>query len=52
MFASALVKVRRDAGMLIRLLLVALILSPLAAWAFYKPARVLAPEWSGVVQRD
>ena len=34
--------------MLIRLLLAALVLSPLAAWAFYKPTRVLVPEWAGV----
>ena len=48
MLAFAPAKVRRDADMLIRLLLVALVLSPVAAWALYKPARVLAPEWSGV----
>ena len=34
--------------MLIRLLLIVLVSSPLAAWALYKPTRVLAPEWAGV----
>ena len=33
---------------LARLLLVAVVSSPLAAWAFYKPVRVLAPELAGV----
>ena len=34
--------------MLFRILLIFLILSPAAAWAFYKPVRVLAPELAGV----
>ena len=34
--------------MVARLVLVCLVSSPLAAWAFYKPVRVLAPELAGV----
>ena len=34
--------------MLARLLLIYLASSPVAAWVFYKPGRVLAPEWAGV----
>ena len=34
--------------MLLRFLLFCLISSPVAAWAFYKPARVLDPELAGV----
>ena len=34
--------------MLARLALLSLVSSPLAAWAFYKPVRVLAPELAGV----
>lgn len=39
---------RLDSHMLKRLLLVALLAAPLAAWAFLKPVRVLAPELNGV----
>lgn len=31
-----------------RLVLVAVLASPFAAWAFIKPLRVLAPQWAGV----
>ncbi len=31
-----------------RLLFMALLAVPIAAWAFFKPIRVLAPEWAGV----
>ena len=34
--------------MLARLALLSLVASPLAAWAFYEPVRVLAPELAGV----
>ena len=34
--------------MLLRVLLICLVSSPVAAWAFYKPVRVLAPELAGV----
>lgn len=34
--------------MLKRLLLVALLVAPISAWAFFKPIRVVAPEWNGV----
>jgi hypothetical protein len=34
--------------MLKRLLLIAILAVPVAAWAFLKPVRVLAPEWAGV----
>jgi len=39
---------RLDPHLLKRLLLVALLTAPLAAWAFLKPVRVLAPEFNGV----
>ena len=48
MLPSTWLPVRADAHMVIRFLLVALVLSPFAAWGFYKPTRVLAPEWAGV----
>ncbi|MCB1782138.1 MAG: hypothetical protein KDJ34_19025 [Candidatus Competibacteraceae bacterium] len=34
--------------MLIQITLISLLLSPVAGWAFYKPMRVLAPEWNEV----
>ncbi len=34
--------------MLKRLLLVTMLCTPLAAWAFFKPVRVVAPEWAGL----
>ena len=34
--------------MLIWGLLIGLVCTPAAAWTFYKPTRVLAPEWNGV----
>ena len=34
--------------MLKRLLLVAVLCTPVSAWAFIKPIRVLAPEWNGL----
>jgi len=39
---------RLDRHMLKRLLLVAFLAVPIAAWAFLKPIRVVAPEWNGV----
>ena len=41
-------RLRRSSRMLERLVLICLVSSPLAAWAFYKPVRVLAPELAGV----
>lgn len=35
--------------MLKHLLLLAMLCTPLAAWAFFKPVRVVAPEWAGLV---
>lgn len=34
--------------MFIRLTLIGVLLSPVAAWMLFKPMRVLAPEWNGV----
>lgn len=34
--------------MRIRFAFIGLLLAPVAIWAFYKPMRVLAPEWNGV----
>lgn len=39
---------RLQPHMLKRLLLIALLAVPVAVWAFFKPVRVLAPEWAGV----
>ncbi len=38
--------------MLKRLLLIGLLCSPIAAWAFFKPVRVIAPELAGVTCLD
>jgi hypothetical protein len=35
-------------GMLKRLLLIGLLCAPVAAWAFFKPVRVIIPEWAGL----
>ena len=34
--------------MLIRVLILVLALSPVAVWSFFKPARIVAPQWAGV----
>lgn len=41
-----------ESPVLKRLILAALLAVPLAAWAFIKPVRVLAPEWNGIFCTD
>lgn len=39
---------RLDPHVLTRLLFVALLAAPIAAWVFIKPVRVVVPEWNGI----
>jgi hypothetical protein len=39
---------RIDLHMMKRVLLFALLVLPIAVWVFFKPVRVIAPEWAGV----